>query len=119
MDSASTHATALTVRDGKFAYVGDDAGATPQIGPNTQVLRVEGTTVLPGLIDSHIHAAGGALKLGGCSLSSPSKPRPLHGGSKAGCAVVAWLTACLRSRVTACARPGAAQSDRAAAEIRW
>lgn len=68
METAPTHATALTVRDGKIVYVGDDAGATPQIGPQTQVLRLEGVTVLPGLIDSHIHAAEGALGLGGCSL---------------------------------------------------
>lgn len=68
MDDASARASALAVRDGKIVYVGDDAGAKPQIGPDTQVVRAEGVTVLPGLIDSHIHAAEGALGLGGCSL---------------------------------------------------
>lgn len=66
MDGAS--ASALAVRGGKIVYVGDDAGANPQIGPDTQVVRAEGVTVLPGLIDSHIHAAEAALGLGGCSL---------------------------------------------------
>ena len=61
-------ASALAVRDGKIAYVGDDAGVKPQIGANTQVVDAKGMTVLPGLIDSHIHAAEGALGLGGCSL---------------------------------------------------
>jgi len=70
MDAAAAHATALAVRDGKIVYVGDDAGAKPRIGPKTQVVHAEGMTVLPGLIDSHIHAAEGALGLGGCSLSS-------------------------------------------------
>jgi hypothetical protein len=68
MDDASAHATALAVRDGKIVFVGDDAGAKSQIGAGTQVVQAAGVTVLPGLIDSHIHAAEGALGLGGCSL---------------------------------------------------
>lgn len=68
MDAASAHATALAARDGKIVYVGDDAGAQARVGPQTQVVQAAGMTVLPGLIDSHIHAAEGALGLGGCSL---------------------------------------------------
>ena len=68
MDAASAQASALAVRGGKIVYVGDDAGAKTRIGPNTQVVQAAGMTVLPGLIDSHIHAAEGALGLGGCSL---------------------------------------------------
>jgi predicted amidohydrolase YtcJ len=68
MDNASAHASALAARGGKIVYVGDDAGAKPHIGPKTQVVQAAGMTVLPGLIDSHIHAAEGALGLGGCSL---------------------------------------------------
>lgn len=68
MDDASPHASALAVRGGKVVYVGDDAGAKSHIGPQTQVVEANGMTVLPGLIDSHIHAAEGALGLGGCSL---------------------------------------------------
>lgn len=68
MEAASAHASALAARDGKIVYVGDDAGAKPHIGSKTQVVQAQGMTVLPGLIDSHIHAAEGALGLGGCSL---------------------------------------------------
>src|SRR5262249_51933001 len=68
MDASAAHATALAVRAGKIVYVGDDAGARPHVGPQTQVVEAKGMTVLPGLIDSHIHAAEGALGLGGCSL---------------------------------------------------
>lgn len=68
MDAAAAHATALAARDGKILYVGEDAGAKPYIGAGTQVVQAAGMTVLPGLIDSHIHAAEGALGLGGCSL---------------------------------------------------
>src|SRR5688572_19403593 len=68
MDSGHPQATALAVRGGKIAYVGDDAGARRLTGSETEVLRLKGVTVLPGLIDSHIHASDGALGLGGCSL---------------------------------------------------
>ncbi|HKU14362.1 MAG TPA: amidohydrolase [Steroidobacteraceae bacterium] len=68
MDEAAPHASAVAVRQGKIVYVGDDAAAKPHIGPQTRVVQANGMTVLPGLIDSHIHAAEGALGLGGCSL---------------------------------------------------
>ena len=69
MDPATAHATALAVNDGRIVFVGDDAQAAQWIGPASKVLRVEGHTVLPGLIDSHIHVAEGALARGGCSLA--------------------------------------------------
>jgi predicted amidohydrolase YtcJ len=68
MDPATANATALAVRDGRIVFVGDDAQAAKWIGQESKVLRVEGHTVLPGLIDSHIHVAEGALARGGCSL---------------------------------------------------
>jgi len=68
MNPAQPHATALAVRDGKLVYVGDDAGLDEWLGNNTRVIHAGGRTVLPGLIDSHIHAAEGALALGGCTL---------------------------------------------------
>jgi len=68
MVAAQPRASALAVRNGVIVYIGDDAGAAGWTGPQTKVLDAAGRTVLPGLIDSHIHAADGALSLGGCSL---------------------------------------------------
>jgi predicted amidohydrolase YtcJ len=68
MDSARPKATALAITGERIAFVGDDAGAQQWIGDNTQVVDAAGATVLPGLIDSHIHVAEGALARGGCSL---------------------------------------------------
>ncbi|HEV7609249.1 MAG TPA: amidohydrolase [Steroidobacteraceae bacterium] len=65
----ATHATALAVRGGRIVFVGDDAEAQRWIGLDSSVVRAGGHTVLPGLIDSHIHVAEGALARGGCSLS--------------------------------------------------
>ena len=68
MDSARPNATALAITGDLIAFVGDDAGARQWIGAGTQVLDAAGATVLPGLIDSHIHVAEGALARGNCSL---------------------------------------------------
>ena len=68
MDTAHPVAAALAFSGDRIAFVGDDADAKQWIGPATRVVDAAGTTVLPGLIDSHIHAAEGALARGGCSL---------------------------------------------------
>ena len=49
---------ALAVRDGRIAYLGDDAGVVPWIGGDTQVIDLGGRTVTPGLIDAHSHLEG-------------------------------------------------------------
>jgi predicted amidohydrolase YtcJ len=48
-------AQAIAIRDGRFLAVGDDAAIAAHIGPNTQVVELAGKTVVPGLIDSHLH----------------------------------------------------------------
>lgn len=68
MEPAQPVASAIAVNDGRIIAVGDAAAVRPFIGPQTRVIRAGGHTVLPGLIDSHIHAAEGALARGGCSL---------------------------------------------------
>lgn len=68
MEPAQPIASALAANDGRIIAVGDAATVKPFIGPQTRVIRAAGRTVLPGLIDSHIHAAEGALARGGCTL---------------------------------------------------
>jgi predicted amidohydrolase YtcJ len=46
---------ALAVRDGRFVHVGRGDDAMQLRGPRTQVLDGSGTTILPGLIDAHLH----------------------------------------------------------------
>jgi len=54
MDARNTVASTVTVRNGRIAAVGTAAqrGAPP---PNTQVIDLRGRTVVPGLIETHLH----------------------------------------------------------------
>ena len=51
-------AEAVAIRGGKIVFVGSVEAAEPWIGSETEVLAVDGATVLPGLVDSHTHVAG-------------------------------------------------------------
>jgi predicted amidohydrolase YtcJ len=54
-------AQALAVRDGKIAAIGTTAEIRATAGPSTRVIDLGGRTVIPGLIDSHIHAIRAGL----------------------------------------------------------
>jgi len=61
LDERSTVAEALAVRDGKIVAVGRSADVRNLAGPATRVIDLGGRTVIPGLIDSHMHAIRAAL----------------------------------------------------------
>ena len=52
LDGTETHAQALAIVDGKFAYVGDEAGVQAWIGDRTEVVDCHGKSVIPGLGDA-------------------------------------------------------------------
>lgn len=56
-------ATAVAVRDGRIVFVGDDAGASVYRGPDTRVDDLAGATVVPGLVDAHVHIANLGARL--------------------------------------------------------
>ncbi|MBR1026506.1 amidohydrolase [Bradyrhizobium liaoningense] len=61
LDPASTIAQALAVRDGKIVAVGGNDAMEGLIGPATRRVDAGGRTIIPGLIDSHIHAVRAGL----------------------------------------------------------
>jgi predicted amidohydrolase YtcJ len=63
VNEAFSTASAMAVRDGRFIYVGDVAGARAHIGPNTFVVDLAGKTVIPGLHDTHVHIRYGEREL--------------------------------------------------------
>jgi predicted amidohydrolase YtcJ len=58
VDDRFSIASALAVGDGKFVAVGSNADVRKYIGPKTQVIDGRGRTVVPGFIDTHVHALG-------------------------------------------------------------
>jgi len=61
VDAQSSIRSALAVRDGKIAAVGSDADVRKLAGATTRTIDLQGRTVIPGLIDSHLHATRAAL----------------------------------------------------------
>jgi predicted amidohydrolase YtcJ len=59
---AQAQAQALAVRDGKIAAIGAAPGIRALAGPATRIIDLGGRTVIPGLIDSHIHAIRAGLR---------------------------------------------------------
>ena len=52
MDAADTVANTVTIRNGRFVTVG---GRQPKAGPAVRVIDLRGRTVVPGLVEPHIH----------------------------------------------------------------
>jgi len=62
LDERSSFIEALAIRDDKIIAMGSSIDIAKQAGAGTRVIDVGGHTVIPGLIDSHIHAIRAGLK---------------------------------------------------------
>ncbi|MEA2997777.1 MAG: hypothetical protein QOG74_3326 [Alphaproteobacteria bacterium] len=61
LDRSNPTATAVAVEGGRFTAVGRDADVMPHAGPDTRVIDLGASRVLPGLIDNHLHIIRGGL----------------------------------------------------------
>lgn len=61
VDGDFSIAKAVAIRGDRIVAVGADDEVVKLAGPGTNVVDLEGRTVLPGLIDSHVHPVGAAL----------------------------------------------------------
>ncbi len=59
-DVKSPTAEALAIRDGVFVRVGSNADVRKLVGERTRVIDAGAKRVVPGLIESHVHATGAA-----------------------------------------------------------
>ncbi|MCX7825871.1 MAG: amidohydrolase [Verrucomicrobiae bacterium] len=60
LDANERIAEALAVRDGRIVAVGGSADILQFAGDGTEIIRLDGRTVLPGFVESHVHAIGAA-----------------------------------------------------------
>src|SRR5579863_5717240 len=61
LDGASSVAQAIAIKDGRILASGSDTEIRRLAGTRTQVVDLGGRTVIPGLMDSHIHALRAGL----------------------------------------------------------
>jgi predicted amidohydrolase YtcJ len=61
VDGMRSRAEAFAVKDGKFIAVGTNEDMKTVTGKNTKIVDLKGKMVMPGLVDTHIHALRGAL----------------------------------------------------------
>ncbi|WP_137723346.1 amidohydrolase [Prescottella subtropica] len=57
LDPDARPATALAIRGGRIVATGDERDVRHLIGPRTEVLEFAGRALVPGINDSHLHAA--------------------------------------------------------------
>ena len=60
VDAGFSRAQAVAIRNGVFAAVGTNDDVKKLIGASTRVIDAQGKTVVPGLIETHVHATGAA-----------------------------------------------------------
>lgn len=53
VDKDFSIATAVSIRDGRFEYVGNNQEVLERAGANTEIIDLKGRTVLPGMADTH------------------------------------------------------------------
>jgi predicted amidohydrolase YtcJ len=70
VDGARSWAETVAIDNGRIVYVGNDGGAKDYIGPQTEVVDLEGRMVLPGMQDVHIHPISGGIEANGCDLNA-------------------------------------------------
>ncbi|WP_431275581.1 amidohydrolase [Variovorax ureilyticus] len=61
LDRANPTASAVAIAEGRFIQVGGDRDVLALAGPQTRRIDLGGRSVLPGLIDNHLHIIRGGL----------------------------------------------------------
>jgi len=67
-ESNRPYADSVAIRGEKILAVGSHPEATSQVGESVESVDLQGKTLLPGLIDSHIHTIMGGLSLAGADV---------------------------------------------------
>ena len=63
IDSDNRIVQSIVIKDGRIVYVGNDQDAKDHFEKDMEVVELEGKTVLPGLIEPHVHVPGNAYNV--------------------------------------------------------
>lgn len=63
MDESKPKVEAMVVSDGKIIYTGDNEGAHKYASADTIIEDLDGSTILPGFIETHVHVPGNAYNV--------------------------------------------------------
>ena len=69
MDDTASHYSAMAFTGNRLTWLGENEAAAAHIGPETQIIELNGRTVLPGFIDTHIHSMDTLPLINGVKLS--------------------------------------------------
>jgi adenine deaminase len=72
VDSSFSIAQAVAIRSGRFVAVGTDDAVRRTAGASTKSIDLQGRTVIPGLIDGHLHNAAARAWISPASGAWPS-----------------------------------------------
>ncbi len=67
-------AESMLIRDGEVAAVGPAGAVRAAAGPDAALLRLDGATVVPGLIDAHCHVSDVGYLAAAADCSQPAAP---------------------------------------------
>src|SRR4051812_46867503 len=60
VDAGFKRVEAVAIKDGVFVATGSNAAIKKWVGPATRTIDARHQTVVPGLLESHVHATGAA-----------------------------------------------------------
>jgi predicted amidohydrolase YtcJ len=72
-DSARPWAEAIAIEGSRIAETGSDRSLSARWRSRARTIDLKGRTVIPGLIDAHMHMLFGALEIAGVNLSTPAR----------------------------------------------
>ncbi|MFM9591883.1 amidohydrolase [Streptomyces scabiei] len=91
LDPRRPHATALAVRDGLIAAVGEETDLRDWHGPGTETVDLGGAHLVPGLVDSHSHPVWGLDMATGIDLTAVTDLDGLRAALASGERVDGWV----------------------------
>ena len=79
VDQDQPFAEAMAINNGKILALGGQPAVAHLIGPSTRTIDLAGGTVLPGLVDGHLHPVRGAIKgLYDCTFPFSANPKQIQ-----------------------------------------